>query len=355
MLSCVAVPRMRKLLFSLHRYLALIAGVFVAILGVTGSIMAFEPEIDHLFHRKLTYVTPQTKPLSLAEVVGIVTRAFPGEAIRAYNISAFPGMAYQVATTRRAVFVNQYTGEILGTRSGDDSVSRFLGTVHQLHLRLLIHDKSDTGKKIESYAGMAIIFLALSGLYLWWPLKRIRLRSWFDLHNTIGVFSLVVLLILATSGVVIGFDREIEPWLFKITGSGPLPRVPRNSAPHSPDAKPITADQAIEIARAAIPGAAPFVIELPRPNGVFYVRARYPEDLTPGGRSAIVIDQYSGKVLLAQGSRTVPAGARMFILNRAVHTGDVFGMPSKIIASLASLMLVMQVVSGFMTWWKRRR
>jgi uncharacterized iron-regulated membrane protein len=231
-------------------------------------------------------------------------------------------MAYQVATAKRGVFVNQYTGEILGTRTGGDAVSTFLGTVHQLHLRLLIHDKSDTGKQIESYAGIVIIFLALSGLYLWWPLKRMRFGSWFDLHNTVGVFSLVLLLILAATGVVIGFDREIEPLLFKITGSEPPPRVPRNSAPHSPDAKPITADQAIEIARGAIPGAAPFVIELPRPNGVYYVRARYPEDLTPGGRSAIVIDQFSGKVLFAQGSRTVPAGARMFILNRAIHTGE---------------------------------
>ena len=39
---------MRKLIFNLHLYLALIAGVFVVILGVTGGIMAFEPELDHV-------------------------------------------------------------------------------------------------------------------------------------------------------------------------------------------------------------------------------------------------------------------------------------------------------------------
>src|SRR5947209_10197938 len=125
---------MRRLLFNLHLYLALIAGVFIVILGITGSIMAFEQEIDHFFHRKLTYVTPQPRTLSFAEIVGIVTRAFPDETIRAYDISASPAMAYQVATTRRGVFVNQYTGEILGTRTGSDAVSTFLGTVHQLHL-----------------------------------------------------------------------------------------------------------------------------------------------------------------------------------------------------------------------------
>jgi len=45
---------MRKLFFTLHLYVALIAGIFVVILGLTGSIMAFEPEIDHLLHSKLS-------------------------------------------------------------------------------------------------------------------------------------------------------------------------------------------------------------------------------------------------------------------------------------------------------------
>ena len=38
---------MRKLLLNLHLYSALIAGAFIIILGLTGSVMAFEPEIDH--------------------------------------------------------------------------------------------------------------------------------------------------------------------------------------------------------------------------------------------------------------------------------------------------------------------
>ena len=44
---------MRRLIFNLHLYLALVAGVFVVILGLTGSIMAFDTELDHLFHPSL--------------------------------------------------------------------------------------------------------------------------------------------------------------------------------------------------------------------------------------------------------------------------------------------------------------
>jgi len=107
-------------------------------------------------------------------------------------------------------------------------------------------------------------------------------------------------------------------------------------------------------ARAALPGAVPISINVPPPTGVYAISARYPEDLTPGGRSRLFVDQYSGAVLAAEGSRTAPPGSRLITLNRAIHTGDVFGVPSKIVMSLASLALVAQFVTGVL-WWVRKR
>ena len=69
----------------------------------------------------------------------------------------------------------------------------------------------------------------------------------------------------------------------------------------------------------------------------------------------MVVGQYTGQVLFAEGSRTAPAGARMVIGNRAIHTGDIFGIPSKTIMCLACLMVVAQVVSGLLMWLKRVR
>ena len=40
-----------------------------------------------------------------------------------------------------------------------------------------------------------------------------------------------------------------------------------------------------------------------------------------GGRSRIIVDQYTGNVLLAEGSRTAAAGTRMVIINRAIQIG----------------------------------
>jgi uncharacterized iron-regulated membrane protein len=346
----------RKFLFTLHLLLALIAGVFIVILGLTGSVIAFEPELDHLFHPKLWYVQPRQRSLSLEEITAAMSKHFPGEAVSGFTVSTSPDLSYQVTLKRGTAYVNQYTGEVLGVRTGGRD---FLATLHQLHLRLAWQSRLDPGKAIMSWTGVIILFLTVSGLYLWWPLKRMTIRRsssgwkfWFDVHNAIGMFSIVFLCLLTFTGVMIGFDETTVPLLYSITGSKPSnpPKIPKPTA----GATPIAPDRAMEIANTALPGASAFGVNIPGPDGSYLIRSRYPEDRTPGGRSRVLIDQYSGNVLFVEGSRTAPAGTRMVILNRAIHTGDIFGIPSKALASIISLALVAQLASGVMIWLKRR-
>jgi uncharacterized iron-regulated membrane protein len=44
---------------------------------------------------------------------------------------------------------------------------------------------------------------------------------------------------------------------------------------------------------------------------------------------------------------------RAFRANQAVHTGAIWGMPSKILASLSSLTLVVSVITGFIILWRK--
>src|SRR5689334_18005280 len=99
---------MRKSLFNLHLYLALLAGVFVLILGLTGSIMAFETELDHLLHAKLSYVTPGSHRLSLLEIGDAVQKAFPGDRPGGFLLSSDPDISVGVSTRRGVVAVNPY-------------------------------------------------------------------------------------------------------------------------------------------------------------------------------------------------------------------------------------------------------
>lgn len=72
---------MCRLLFNLHLYAASIAGAFIVVLGVTGGIMAFEPEIDRLLHWKLWHAMPQGRALSLNETGAAVAQALPAERV----------------------------------------------------------------------------------------------------------------------------------------------------------------------------------------------------------------------------------------------------------------------------------
>ena len=351
--------RLRPLFLDIHLWLGLTAGAFIAVLTITGSIMAFETELERALHPHRSYVTPQGERLSLAQIAAAVQRAHPHDTIGAFVVGARPEFSDVVGLQRADVYVNPYTGAILGEETAPD----WLNTIHQLHTHLLLPRRPhDVGGAITSAAAVVLLLMLLSGLYLWWPLKRLRVRwrgaaarlSWFDIHNVTGVLALVFLLALTTTGLVIGFESVTTRAFYTLTGSTPTPRPNLRVTPVA-GATPIGPDSALVLARAALPGTTPFQLNVPGPTEPYVIRARYPEDRTPGGRSLVVLNPYSGAVLFAEGSRGAPAGARLVILNRAIHTGDLFGMPSKILVSLASLAALAQVLTGVTMWWLKKK
>ncbi len=215
---------MRKLIFNLHLYGALIAGLFVVVIGVTGSIMAFEDDIDRLTHPGLFHVEPQGAAMPVADLLKAAQKAYPGQRIGSIR---FPQRATDAAqfTVKgpRGVFINAYTGAILGERNPVTVLSK----IHQLHLRLLMSPSSGkAGGNIVAAATAVLLFLVLSGIYLWWPVKRASInwsanarRIHFDLHNTAGIYSAAFLLVLGITGIVIRFDDDIETYLHQRAGT----------------------------------------------------------------------------------------------------------------------------------------
>ena len=349
--------RLRGLVRTVHLWIALVAAAFVVLLGVTGSIMAFETELDHLLHRDLWHVDPRPPALSLAEIGGAIGRSQPGKRITRFELSNAPDLSYRVDLDGQLLHVNQYTGEVIGAAAPQPDA---LAKIHQLHLRLLWRSHPDAGKAIVSWMCTAMMVLLGTGLYLWWPLKRFTVawhasarRRWLDIHASTGIFVFVFLALLGTTGIIIGFDDVTEPLWYRLTGSSPS-RMPARAAT-SQAAPQIGPDQALDIARAAVPGRDAVHDRGSKPGGTYSVRMRFPEDLTPGGRSRAEIDQYTGEVVFAEGSRTAPAGTRIVNINRAIHTGDIYGLPTKVLMSLASALTVVMATSGLVSWWHRRR
>lgn len=344
---------MRRILFNLHLWTAMTAGLLLVLLGGTGAILAFEEPIDHALNPGLFDVRPRGAPLPAGSMLASARRAFPRNRVTMLMFGKAPDLS-TMALVRGvgSVYIDPYTGRIMGTRNNH----YFTQTVHQLHIRLLL---GNTGSYILGVAGAVLVFLTASGLYLWWPLKRVTVdgsKSWrrlnFDLHHAVGFYSSAFLLILSFTGVMIAFDEYTVPAMYQVTHSEPAD-LDTESTPVE-GARPISPDRALSLAVAALPGASLVSLMPPAgPDGSYRVGLHFPEDRTPGGRSQVYVDQFSGAVLSVQNSRTAPAGTRLVNLNRALHTGDIGGLPTKILACLMSLAVVLQAFTGFVMWWKR--
>ncbi|MGC1483734.1 MAG: PepSY-associated TM helix domain-containing protein [Candidatus Acidiferrum sp.] len=344
----------RSLLFRIHLVGGLIAGLLFVILGLTGSIMAFEPEIDGWLHPSLFHVLPSAQPMPLTILsANVAARMRPDERIGIYILPTRPdkSCAFTLLGSGRLprqVFVDEYSGRVLGSLS----VVRFVLIVHAVH---------EASGAVMGCAAIILISSVVSGLYLWWPLKRIKVefrssarKLCFDAHNSVGFFSSVFLLVFAVTGTYMAFEGLTIPATYWLTGSKPLPEDPPSTP--TPGAVPISADSALRVARIFLPTAVPLWVVIPGEKTTSYlVKMRFPEDHSFSGSSIVWIDQYSGKVLAAWSSRTAPLARRIEQANRNLHSGEIWGYPGRGLAAFMSMLLVIQSITGPYLWWKRRQ
>jgi uncharacterized iron-regulated membrane protein len=274
----------------------------------------------------------------------------------AYELSISPTLPSQVVLPSGIAYVNQYTGEVLGLRARGQS---FLGYVRALHTRLA---SGDFGRNLVRWSGIAMLLSLASGLYLWWPVKQVRIRGkwgtrrlWFDLHNATGIFSLLPLAVLAATGTVIGFEDQLAPVIYKLTSSHPMHTARSALREATSGATPITPDEAVVIARAHMLGAVPYRVQMPKYGGVYQIALLNPHDKVTSDRNLVGLDPYDGSVVSLSRSSDLSRGERILAMNGAIHTGVIFGMPSRITVWLASTMVFVQACSGLTMWLYRRK
>lgn len=347
---------MRRLILNIHLAIGLVAGLFVIVLGATGGILAFEPELDRVFHPHISYIKPGGRTLSLVEIGDMVSQKYPGEGIVAYLPSSEANFSTQVILSRGIISINQYTGEILGVRARGQT---FLGTVRALHIRLAM---GDIGRDMVKWSSMLTLVSLLTGLYLWWPVKRVRIggawwsaRFWYDLHSSMGFFSLLPVLVLATTGAILGFQDQVAWFIDKVSTSKTINKDQSIPSPRpEPEKAQITPDQAVAIAIAQLRGTVPYRIQMPRYGGFYVVSLEYPHHRLIGAGDSFTLDPGSGEIVSAHLSSDLSSRARFMAANGAIHDGSIWGVPGRIIAALVSILLPLQAVSGLLIWLRRK-
>ena len=359
--------KLRPLLITVHRWVGLAAAVFLAVLGLTGAAMVFETPLDDLLNRRLHIVEPRGAALAVGELVRRLEVAHPGYRVSGSDFGQDERHADAVSLQADGkpeldLFVDPYDARILG--SVDESRD-WIRPIHQFHTHLLAG--GSWGRSVVGWSAVALAVLALFGLVLWWPAKIFWLRGvgasgWrlqFDLHNAMGGLSWVFLLGFALTGMALHWSSAAMDWASRLTGAAVPAGFPR-SAPQcggKPAPPSLSLNRIYDAAVAAVPGARVTTVMLP-PSVEMPARVimKFPEDQTPAGRTNVFVASCSGTVIEARSSRSAPLAYKAVAMwTRELHTGDLLGWPTRLIACLASLVATAMAVTGPWLWWKRRQ
>jgi len=195
--------KLRKAFFWIHLVVGLAVSVVVLSLSVTGVLLALAPQITAYAERKVATenLKPRGSRLNPEELLDRATKQ--NIEANAITIYADRSRAAEVYTDDGMIFVSANTGHVLG--KPDLALRDFFKAVTRWHRQFAFAGQSRaTGRAITHAGNLALLFLAVGGIYLWWPrrwtLRYLRSVAWFrtdvkakardfNWHNTAGVVS----------------------------------------------------------------------------------------------------------------------------------------------------------------------
>ena len=157
----------KKVFGKIHLWLGLTSGLVVFILGLTGAIYCFAPELQNL--QPYRHVPEAGKPfLPPSQIKQIAEKQLPGKTLQRIYYDARDRSVMVLFSKKDvysySVFINPYNGGVLKVRNNDKD---FLSVVLQIHRTLLI----PYGHEIIRWSTVIFIFMLISGIILWWPKK----------------------------------------------------------------------------------------------------------------------------------------------------------------------------------------
>ncbi|WP_150237045.1 PepSY-associated TM helix domain-containing protein [Nocardiopsis quinghaiensis] len=378
---------LRQLLLRLHFYAGLLIAPFVVVAAVTGLLYVYTPQLEQALYSDQLHVTPGDSAVPLQTQVDTAVDAHPEGTLNAVRPATEPDESTRVLldveglseSHRLAVFVDPYTGEVLGDMtsygsSGALPVRSWLSELHR-HLHL-----GDLGRVYSELAASWLWVVGLGGVVLWIGRRRRnrRLRrallpensatgrnrtlSW---HGSVGLWALAGLLMLSATGLTwsqfagenVGQVRTALGWttpaLSASAASGHEGHGDRaGQADHGAAGQGADLDRVLESARAAgLDG--PVEVSVPVEEGVPFTVAGVSRTW-PVNQDSMAVDASSGEVVEALRFADYPFMAKMTSWGIAFHMGLLFGLPNQILLTLVGLSVLALVFWGYRMWWLRR-
>ena len=394
---------MRRLFVWIHRWVGLTITIFLVIVALTGSVIAFREELDHGLNPDLFTVpvrdAPQLDPLVLREkaealepranVDFLLLKRRPDESFVVFlSPKIDPATAKPFELPENELFLDPYTGEKVGARYTTEVSLDRRGLVSFL---LRLHYSLALPENLATYGGTTLGVVALAwtidcfiAFYLTLPTNILRggrgfLTRWkpawlvkrgassyrlnFDLHRASGLWFFPLLLILAWSGVCFnlnGVYRGVMDLAFDFA-----PSVWKRENPPSPDGRePLAWEEAERIARdlmAARAASDGFIVDrrvdfsLDRATGLYVYGVHSDRDVGEKyGGTTVAFDAYSGAVHGFQAPSARKGGDTVTTWLVELHMANVFGLPYRLFVFVGGLAIALLSVTGVVIWWKKR-
>jgi len=372
----------KRIFRQLHLWLGLGSGIIVLILSLTGCIYVFQDELQDWIRRDMIKVEAiGKKQLPLSELRAKVQDHI-GTDMKVSYVTIYPnpekswifysykknkeGITYfQTIDYYQSAYVDPYSGEIKGIVNEE---TNFFNVIKMLHWSLLL--KTSIGQPIVGWSTFIFVFLLISGMVLWWPksfkraknLFRIKwtknysfFRKMMDLHNVLGIYTAIIALIIALTGMVWSFKWFMGIVYVIASGSTTPPDL---SQPKSKPLKEFVAgveNLTLENVRTNYPNAAAFRMYPAKDSTSciqFYIQEK---EAKYAVSHQVYYDQYSGENLKERKHEDKNTGEKLITANYDIHTGRIFGLLGKIIVFLSSLFCASLPITGFLMWRAKRK
>jgi uncharacterized iron-regulated membrane protein len=351
-----------------HIIAGLITLPIVLLLCITGVIYLFKEDYNNWAYQQVRSIAPTANQRQNGYVsFDKQLEAASQHASRPIMQITLPSSEKEAASfriqakrhARQLVYVNPYTGEVTGELNQHDTL---MYTIRKLHGELLLHTP---GTLVVELVASWFIILLITGIYMWWPLKKwspaglfsIRTQKgqrilWRDIH-AVGGFWLSLFMLVIISGAMPWTDifggnlKQVQA--ATDTGFPATWRKAPNVLSTVQD-KALPLEKIINIAQnQGLSGK--LTLSIPKEaTGTFKLanRSFWLQD-----QQVIYLDQFSGEVLKRHSWKEVGILMDLRQIAMRLHQGE-YGRISWYSVLIVSLLFTLSSIAGLISYLKRK-
>lgn len=342
--------RLRALWRNIHLWIGLLLFLVLAPLGLSGSWLVYDDQIDALMHpQRHAVLGPAT--LAPGAYVEAARAAFGERAPTQLRLPQGPQAGpVTVQAGRLTAWLDPKTAQVLEVGSPRQELR---GIMHQLHGNLFM---AQPGRKLVGWLGVVMLVSCVSGLVIWWPragfVKGLAWRrsptAWSNLHHMAGFWICAPLALLSLTGAAIAF-----PAVVRMVSGAPARVQGQRPGDAALEAPRLTVDAAVAaaLAEAGAGRVQQVVLPAPGPNPAWRIQLRGEQ-----GAMQVRVDDATGKAEARPAPPPGPGGGDPVMrLMRQLHDGGGMHPLWQALIAVAGVAPALLGVTGIVLWLKRRQ